>query len=155
MSVLAPTSTGRTLAPSSSMRCTLGRWRRMSATPMYTTHSMPSRAHTVAVATPCWPAPVSAMMRRLPMRLASSACPSALLSLCDPVWLRSSRFRYTGHPARSDSRRARYSGVGRPPKSRSSPPSSRAKPSSARAAAHASSSSASAGISVSGTNCPP
>ena len=25
-------------------------------------------AQTVAVATPCWPAPVSAMMRRLPMR---------------------------------------------------------------------------------------
>ena len=28
----------------------------------------PSSAQTVAVATPCWPAPVSATMRRLPMR---------------------------------------------------------------------------------------
>ena len=35
---------------------------------MYTMHSMPMRAQTVAVATPCWPAPVSAMMRLFPMR---------------------------------------------------------------------------------------
>ena len=34
-------------------------------------HSSPSSAHAVAVATPCWPAPVSAMIRCLPMRLAS------------------------------------------------------------------------------------
>jgi hypothetical protein len=53
----------------------------------------PSSAQAVAVATPCWPAPVSAMIRGLPMRLASSACPSALLILCEPVWLRSSRLR--------------------------------------------------------------
>ena len=32
-----------------------------------------SRAATVALATPCWPAPVSAMIRVLPMREASSA----------------------------------------------------------------------------------
>ena len=32
-------------------------------------------------------------MRRLPMRAASSACPMALLILCAPVWVRSSRFR--------------------------------------------------------------
>ena len=38
-------------------------------------------AHTAAVATPCWPAPVSAIMRVFPIRLASSACPTALLIL--------------------------------------------------------------------------
>ena len=48
---------------------------------------------TVAVATPCWPAPVSAMSRFLPMRRASSAWPTQLLILCAPVWLRSSRFK--------------------------------------------------------------
>ena len=37
----------------------------MSVAPMYTTHSSPKRAATVALATPCWPAPVSAMIRRL------------------------------------------------------------------------------------------
>lgn len=45
------------------------------------------------VATPCCPAPVSAMMRFLPMRLHSSAWPSELLILWAPVWFRSSRFR--------------------------------------------------------------
>ena len=43
------------------------------------------------MATPCWPAPVSATRRVLPIRLASSAWPSTLLILCEPVWLRSSR----------------------------------------------------------------
>jgi hypothetical protein len=50
-------------------------------------------AQTVAVATPCCPAPVSAMMRRLPMRRASKIWPMVLLILCAPVWLRSSRFK--------------------------------------------------------------
>ena len=45
------------------------------------------------IATPCEPAPVSAMIRVLPIRLASSVWPSALLILCAPVWLRSSRLR--------------------------------------------------------------
>ena len=58
-------------------------------------HSMPSSAAAVAVATPCWPAPVSATSRVLPMRLASSAWPSTLLILCEPVWLRSSRLSST------------------------------------------------------------
>jgi tryptophan synthase beta chain len=40
---------------------------------------------TVAVATPCWPAPVSAMTRGLPMRRARSACPTVLFTLCAPV----------------------------------------------------------------------
>ena len=48
---------------------------------------------TVAEATPCCPAPVSAMMRFLPMRFASSAWPIVLLILCAPVCSRSSRFR--------------------------------------------------------------
>ena len=49
--------------------------------------------HGVAAATPCCPAPVSATMRRLPRRPASTAWPSALLSLCAPVCRRSSRFK--------------------------------------------------------------
>ena len=48
---------------------------------------------TVAVATPCWPAPVSAMMRVLPIRFASRIWPMQLLILCAPVWSRSSRLR--------------------------------------------------------------
>jgi hypothetical protein len=39
------------------------------------------------------PAPVSAMMRVLPMRRASRIWPMQLLILCEPVWLSSSRFR--------------------------------------------------------------
>ena len=62
---------------------------------MYTTHSSPKRAQTVAVATPCWPAPVSAMIRRFPIRSASSAWPIVLLILCAPVWFRSSRLSTT------------------------------------------------------------
>ena len=42
-------------------------------------------ALTVAVATPCWPAPVSAMIRVLPMRFARRIWPIALLILCAPV----------------------------------------------------------------------
>ena len=52
----------------------------------------------MAVATPCWPAPVSATRRCLPMRSASSAWPSTLLILWLPVWLRSSRFSSTRQP---------------------------------------------------------
>ena len=48
---------------------------------------------TVAVATPCWPAPVSAMSRFLPIRRAKRAWPRVLLILWAPVWLRSSRLR--------------------------------------------------------------
>ena len=53
----------------------------------------PEQAQAVAVATPCWPAPVSAITRFLPMRRASSPWPIALLILWAPVWFRSSRFR--------------------------------------------------------------
>ena len=43
------------------------------------------------MATPCCPAPVSAMILVLPSRLASKICPMALLILCEPVWFKSSR----------------------------------------------------------------
>lgn len=39
----------------------------------------------LTVATPCCPAPVSAIMRFFPIRKQSKACPSELLILCDPV----------------------------------------------------------------------
>ena len=96
------------------MRTTLSSCLRTSSAPMYTAHSRSSRAQAVAVATPCWPAPVSAMMRRLPIRLASSAWPRTLLILCAPVWQRSSRLSMMVAPQRSLSRSAWYSGVGRP-----------------------------------------
>ena len=86
------------------MRSTLGACRRMSSEPMKTTHSSPKRAHAVAVATPCWPAPVSAMILVLPRRRASTTWPSALLILCAPVWLRSSRFRYRRLPGGTGTR---------------------------------------------------
>ncbi|CFN68621.1 Uncharacterised protein [Bordetella pertussis] len=61
----------------------------------------------MAVATPCWPAPVSAMTRGLPMRRASSAWPMQLLTLCAPVWLRSSRLnQICAPPRRCDQRLA-------------------------------------------------
>ena len=47
------------------MRKTFGFCRSTSVAPMKTTHFSPKRAQTVAVATPCWPAPVSAMIRGL------------------------------------------------------------------------------------------
>ncbi len=90
-SVRDPLSTTSTFAPSSFMRKTLSDWRRTSSAPMNTVHSMPSIAHTVAVATPCWPAPVSAKIFVLPMRFASSPWAIALLILCAPVCARSSR----------------------------------------------------------------
>ena len=67
------------------MRNTLSAWRSVSTSPMKTVHSSPSSAAAVAVATPCWPAPVSAIRRRLPIRTASSPWPTTLLSLCEPV----------------------------------------------------------------------
>jgi hypothetical protein len=115
LSVLDPDSTATTSAPSSRIRSTFNRWRRMSSEPMYTTHSSPSSAHAVAVATPCCPAPVSAMTRFFPISQVSSAWPRALLILCAPVWHRSSRLSQIRAPPRvDDSRFASYSGVGRP-----------------------------------------
>ena len=70
------------------------------------------------MATPCWPAPVSAMTRVLPSRRVSSAWPSALLILCAPVWARSSRLRYSrsagisaSSPGRAAARRRRACGA--------------------------------------------
>ena len=53
--VRLPERTGRTSAPSSSMRKTLSSWRMVSTSPMKTVHSRPNRAAAVAEATPCWP----------------------------------------------------------------------------------------------------
>jgi hypothetical protein len=91
--VLSPAVTGTTRAPRSSMRKTFRAWRRMSSSPMKTSHSRPKRAATVAVATPCCPAPVSAITRLFPARMASRAWPRVLLILCEPVWFKSSRLR--------------------------------------------------------------
>ena len=55
------------------MRSTFGACRATSTAPMKISHSMPKSAAAVAVATPCMPAPVSAIRRVLPMRRASSA----------------------------------------------------------------------------------
>jgi ATP synthase subunit 6 len=92
-SVAAPEVTGTTSAPSSFMRNTLGCWRSTSVAPINTVQGRSNNAHAVAVATPCWPAPVSAMMRVLPMRFASMICPSTALILCAPVWFSSSRLK--------------------------------------------------------------
>ena len=97
------------------MRNTLRAWRSTSTSPMYTRHSRPKRAQAVAAATPCWPAPVSAITRGLPMRRASRAWPMTLLILCDPVWARSSRLSSTRTPRRAERRLHSVTGVGRPP----------------------------------------
>ena len=109
-----PDVTGTTSAPSSFMRNTLSAWRSTSTAPMNTMQSRPNSAAAVAVATPCWPAPVSAMTRCLPMRRVSSAWPSTLLILCEPVWVRSSRLSSTRTPRRSERRWHSVTGVGRP-----------------------------------------
>ena len=123
-SVRSPVVTGVTVAPIRRMRPTFGAWRAMSTSPMYTVQGRPMRAQAAAVATPCWPAPVSAITRFAPMRLASSTWPIELLILCAPVCARSSRLNQISAPQRADSRRIGDSAVGRPTKSRSSAASS-------------------------------
>ncbi len=91
--VPVPVDTPLTSAPSSLILYTLRACLSMSLTPMKTTHSMPNRAAAVAVATPCCPAPVSAMRRVLPIFFARRACPKTLFILWAPVWLRSSLLR--------------------------------------------------------------
>ena len=67
------------------------------------------------MATPCWPAPVSAMTRFLPIRLVSRAWPSTLLILCEPVCAMSSRLsRIRQSPARAANRGTSVTSVGRP-----------------------------------------
>src|SRR4051812_42060480 len=138
------------------MRNTLRAWRSTSTAPMKTMQSRPKSAHAVAVATPCCPAPVSAMTRVLPMRRVSSACPSTLLILCEPVWVRSSRLSRTRAPPAAARRPVvSVTGVGRPAYDVSSPSSSAWKAGSASAFAHSAASWSSAATSASGTNRPP
>ena len=91
--VCPPEVIDTTLAPSISIRTTLGCCLATSTAPMWISHSSPSRAAAVASATPCCPAPVSAINFFLPIRLASSPSPRQWLILWAPVWLRSSRLR--------------------------------------------------------------
>ena len=110
--------------PSARMRRTLGAWRRMSSAPMYTTHSRSSSAQAVAVATPCWPAPVSAMTRGLPSRRVSSAWPERVVDLVGArvvevlaLEVEAQADRHRGRPAAQAPRRGgRHGrrGVGRP-----------------------------------------
>ena len=93
--VLLPVLTAITSAPRSRILATFRDCLTVSTSPMYTTHSSPSNAAAVALATPCWPAPVSAIILRLPILFASNACPRTLFILCEPVWFKSSRFRKT------------------------------------------------------------
>ena len=81
LSVPVPLVTGITVVPSNFIRKTLRACRSISSSPINTQHSSPNNAATVAQATPCCPAPVSATMRVFPMRRASKACPKALLIL--------------------------------------------------------------------------
>ena len=89
-----PRFDGVTFAPRSFILLTFGDCRATSTLPIKISHSSPRRAAHVAVATPCCPAPVSAIILLFPMYLASRACPRALFSLCEPVWTRSSRLKY-------------------------------------------------------------
>src|SRR5690625_1098198 len=156
LSVLEPASTLWTVAPKRFMRYTLTAWRCTSSAPMYTSHCMPSRAATVAVATPCWPAPVSAMTRFLPMACASSAWPTVLLILCAPVWLRSSRLSTIFAPPTLRVRfSATYSGEGRPTKCARSESKRATKSPSDQCLRQACSSSSRAAMSVSATKRPP
>mmetsp|Transcript_19268 Transcript_19268/g.55455 ORF Transcript_19268/g.55455 Transcript_19268/m.55455 type:complete len:292 (+) Transcript_19268:827-1702(+) len=154
--VRCPSWTGTTLAPRVFMRKTLSFCRSQSTAPMYTVQSRPSMAQTVAVATPCCPAPVSAMMRGLPMRLARRAWPMALLILWAPVWARSSRLsQMVAPPAYSVRRAALCRGVGPPTKSLRYRAISAMNSGSSLIFAYSSSISTKASDSVSAMNCPP
>src|ERR1700730_2166505 len=122
---------------------------------MNTMQSRPNSAAAVAVATPCWPAPVSAIRRFLPMRRVRSACPRTLLILCERVWVRAARLRTTRPPRRSERRRHSVTGVGRPAYDCKSPANSRRNASNPHAPRNSRSSSSSAGTRLSGTNRPP
>src|SRR5690242_9692899 len=96
------------------------------------------------------------MIRDLPIRRVSSACPRTLLILCEPVWLRSSRLSSTrAPPACSENRRASVTGLGRPTYDESRPESSAWNASSCRHFSYAAVSSSSAATSASGTKRPP
>src|SRR5512136_2243788 len=137
------------------MRKTLSACRCVSTSPMYTSTGIPSAAPTIAVATPCWPAPVSAISRFLPICCASSACPRVLFSLWEPPCTRSSRLRYILHPSFPDAFGQKVRGVSRPAYSACSPARIRANCGSVLALAYALSSSISAPMRDSETYCPP
>ena len=67
LSVRLPEVTGSDLGAEQPHPEDVESWRSVSISPMYTTHSRPNSAAAVAVATPCWPAPVSATRRGLPI----------------------------------------------------------------------------------------
>ena len=72
-------------------------------------------AQIVAVATPCCPAPVSAIILFLPNFFANNACPTVLFILCAPVWFRSSLLNQTfGPPKLFVKVSAKYNGDGLP-----------------------------------------
>ncbi len=145
-----------TRAPSISMRVTLRCWRTTSTSPMQMTHSRPMRAALAAVPTPCWPAPVSAMTRVLPMRLASRHWPMVLLTLWAPRWLRSSRLSQICAPPSFLLRLRQWkTGLGRPAKCSSRRCISRVNSGSARASLKAWSSSSRRALMASGTYWPP
>src|SRR5699024_5970404 len=137
------------------MRATLRAWRSVSSPPMLIVQSRPNSAAAVAVATPCWPAPVSAITRVFPIRRVSSAWPSTLLILWLPVWLRSSRLsRIRAPPASCEKRGASESSEGRPVYSAASCRSSAVNSGSTIAFSYTSISSSSAGTSASGRKRP-
>jgi len=88
LSVPVPESTCTTSAPRVSCAARSG-LPAMSSLPMKTLHSIPNSAAAVAVATPCCPAPVSAITLALPIHFAGEPVPCVLLILCAPVCARS------------------------------------------------------------------
>mmetsp|Transcript_27089 Transcript_27089/g.51310 ORF Transcript_27089/g.51310 Transcript_27089/m.51310 type:complete len:201 (-) Transcript_27089:857-1459(-) len=119
-------------------------------------HSNPNMAQTVAVATPCCPAPVSAMILSFPSALAIRACPMALLILWAPVCARSSLFsQMLAPPANSVSLGAKCSGVGPPTNSFLYLATSARNSGSTLSFLYSTSISRKASESVSGMNCPP
>ena len=74
-----------TSAPNIFILATFGACLLTSVAPIYTMHFKPIKAQTVAVATPCCPAPVSAIIRDFFNLFASIICPIVLLILCAPV----------------------------------------------------------------------
>mmetsp|Transcript_6582 Transcript_6582/g.15701 ORF Transcript_6582/g.15701 Transcript_6582/m.15701 type:complete len:275 (-) Transcript_6582:587-1411(-) len=154
--VCDPLFTATTLAPNIFILNTFSFCLSTSTAPMYTMHSIPNSAQAVAVATPCWPAPVSAMMRLFPIFLAKRACPTALLILWAPVWANSSRLNQIwAPPIFSESLFAWYNGVGPPMNSFLKRATSALNSGSTLHLLYISSSSSCAFMRVSGINLPP
>ena len=73
--VIVPLFTETIFAPNIFILSTLGLAFWISVSPMYISHSSPNNAAAVAVATPCCPAPVSAIILVFPILLANNASP--------------------------------------------------------------------------------